>query len=409
MNIVFRLAWRNLWRQPRRTWLTTGAMVFSNTLLVFMMSLQFGMYGLMIDNSLQIFTGHLQVQAPGYNDEQKMRQTVPDIVPLANTLRMELDSGTIAARGWTFVLASSEDRTYGVAIYGVEPQFEANVSNIPGLVSQGRFLAGNDALEIVIGSVLARNLRVDVGDELTLMGSARDGSFAAAIVDIVGIFDSGVKDLDRSIAEIPLGLFQDTFFMEGAGHQIIIVGDTLDSVPLLQTEVRALLPVGSDLVVLDWDELQPGLKQAIQADIGSSFFMYTILVVLVAFSVLNTQLMSVLERTREFGIVMALGLKPGMLGRLIMLETMLMGLMGVVLGALCGALVTSWFTRNGLAIPGMEEMAAQFNLPARMYPQINVLTLLAGPGVVFLFTMLAAVYPARRLRRLHIVEAMRAA
>ena len=409
MNIVFRLAWRNLWRQPRRTWLTTGAMVFSNTLLVFMMSLQFGMYGLMIDNSLQIFTGHLQVQAPGYNDEQKMRQTVPDIVPLASTLRMELDSATIAARGWTFALASSEDRTYGVAIYGVEPEFEANVSNIPGLVSQGRFLAGNDALEIVIGSVLARNLRVDVGDELTLMGSARDGSFAAAVVDVVGIFDSGVKDLDRSIAEIPLGLFQDTFFMEGAGHQITIVGDTLGDVPLLQTEVQALLPVGSDLVVLDWDKLQPGLKQAIQADIGSSFFMYTILVVLVAFSVLNTQLMSVLERTREFGIVMALGLKPGRLGRLIMLETALMGLMGIVLGALCGALVTSWFTRNGLAIPGMEEMAAQFNLPARMYPQINVLTLLAGPGVVFLFTMFAAVYPALRLRRLHIVEAMRAA
>lgn len=384
-------------------------MVFSNTLLVFMMSLQFGMYGLMIDNSLQLFTGHLQVQAPGYNDEQKMRQTVPDIVPLANTLRTELDSGTIAARGWTFALVSSEDRTYGVAIYGVEPKFEANVSNIPGLVSRGRFLAGSDALEIVIGSVLARNLRVDVGDELTLMGSARDGSFAAAVVDIVGIFDSGVKDLDRSIAEIPLGLFQDTFFMEGAGHQITIVGDTLDAVPLLQTEVQALLPVGSDLVVLDWDELQPGLKQAIQADIGSSFFMYTILVVLVAFSVLNTQLMSVLERTREFGIVMALGLKPGRLGRLIMLETMLMGLMGMVLGALCGALVTSWFTRNGLAFPGMEEMAAQFNLPARMYPQINVLTLLAGPGVVFLFTMFAAVYPALRLRRLHIVEAMRAA
>ena len=84
MDITLRLAWRNLWRQPRRTWLTTGAMVFSNFLLVFMISLQFGMYGMMIDNTLQVFSGHLQVQAPGYLDDQKMRQVVPDVVPLAN-------------------------------------------------------------------------------------------------------------------------------------------------------------------------------------------------------------------------------------------------------------------------------------------------------------------------------------
>ena len=372
-------------------------MVFSNMLLVFMMSIQFGMYSLMIDNALQIFTGHLQVQAPLYNDEQKMRQTVPNIVPLANAIRAELQSEKVAARGWAFALASSDDRSFGIGIYGVEPEFENNVSNIPGLTSQGRYLGDNDAAEIVIGSVLARNLHVEVGDEITLMGSGVDGSFAAAVVDIVGIFESGVTDIDRNIAEIPLGLFQDTFFMEGAGHQVVIVGEGLAAVPEMQNRVRSVLPDGSDSVVLDWDELEPGLKQAIQADMGSAFFMYFVLVILVSFSVLNTQLMSVLERTREFGIVMALGLKPGRLGRLVILETAIMGLLGTVLGALVGALVTSWFTTNGLAFPGMDEMAAQFNLPARMYPQVNVLTLLAGPAIVFVFTMLASIYPAVRL------------
>ncbi len=119
MNLVFRLAWRNLWRQPRRTWLTTGAMVFSNTLLVFMISLQFGMYGLMIDNTLQAFTGHLQVQAPGYIDDQKMRQTVPGIAPLAERLRAEFPGQHVAARATGFALISSEDRSYGVAVVGV--------------------------------------------------------------------------------------------------------------------------------------------------------------------------------------------------------------------------------------------------------------------------------------------------
>jgi ABC-type lipoprotein release transport system permease subunit len=384
-------------------------MVFSNMLLVFMMSIQFGMYSLMIDNSLQIFTGHLQVQAPLYNDEQKMRQTVPDIESLASAIREELRSDKVAARGRTFALASSDDRSFGIGIFGVEPEFENNVSNIPGLTSQGRYLGDNDAAEIVIGSVLARNLHVDVGDEITLMGSGVDGSFAAAVVDIVGIFESGVTDIDRNIAEIPLGLFQDTFFMEGAGHQIVIVGEDLSAVPEMKNRVRSVLSDGSDSVVLDWDELEPGLKQAIQADMGSAFFMYFVLVILVSFSVLNTQLMSVLERTREFGIVMALGLKPGRLGRLVILETAIMGLLGTVLGALVGALVTSWFTTNGLAFPGMDEMAAQFNLPARMYPQVSGLTLLAGPAVMFVFTMLASIYPAVRLHWQNPVDAMRVA
>ena len=408
MNIVLRLAWRNLWRHSRRTWLTIGAMVFSNILLVFMMSLQFGMYGLMIDNTLRVFTGHMQVQAPGYKDDQKMRQVVPDVVPLADKLRAEFGSERIAARGWAFGLASSAERSYGLGIYGVEPDFEPLVSNIPGLIKSGRYLEDNDAQEIVIGATLARNLRAGVGDELTLLGSGVDGSFAAAVVEIVGIFESGVPDLDRAIAEMPLGAFQEVFFMEGAGHQVTLFANSLLEVEEMRLRVESLLPADEELVVHDWDALQPGLKQAIQADISSAFFMYFILVILVAFSVLNTQLMSVLERTREFGIVMALGMRPGRLGRLVMLETSLMGVIGLVLGAIAGGIVTSWFVVNGLSIPGMEEMAANFNLPPRMYPNVNLLTLLLGPFVVFLFTLLAAVYPALRLHKLHVVAAMRA-
>lgn len=408
MNIILRLAWRNIWRQPRRTWLTAGAMVFSNVLLVFMMSFQFGMYSLMIDNSLQAVTGHMQVQAPGYVDDQRMRQTVPNVGALSRTLRDQLATDTIAARAQAFVLASSDERSYGIAIIGVEPRFEQKVSNIPGLVSEGQYLSTNDAAEIVVGAVLARNLRVKVGDELTILGSGVDGSFAAAVVIVIGIFDSGVPDLDRALAEIPLGFFDDVFYMEGAGHHVVVNASAVDFAPALQAEVKVLLPEDADLVVHDWDRLLPGLKQAIQADLGSSFFMYGVLAILVAFSVLNTQLMSVLERTHEFGIVMALGLKPGRLGRLVMLETVMIGLIGAVIGALLGSLLTWYFSVNGFQIPGMEEMAIQFNLPARLYPQVTPLSLLLGPSIVFLFSLLAAIYPALRLQWLQPVDAMRA-
>jgi ABC-type lipoprotein release transport system permease subunit len=384
-------------------------MVFSNVLLVFMISLQFGMYRLMIDNSLQAFTGHMQVQARGYIDDKKMRQTVPDIVALAEELRSKLNSDAVAARGTAFALASSEDRSYGIAVFGVEPQFESRVSNIPGLVSEGRYLEGNDAAEIVIGAVLARNLKVEVGDEVTLLGSGKDGSFAAVVADIVGIFDSGVAELDRTIAEMPLGLFQDVFYMRGSGHQVVVNAPRLGQVAELKQKVAGLLPEDQDLVVQDWDALLPGLKQAIQADISSAVFMYGVLVILVAFSVLNTQLMSVLERTHEFGIVLALGLKPGRLGRLVMLETALMGLIGLALGALIGGAVTAWLGVHGFTMPGMDEMGAKFNLPSRLHPNVTIASLLSGPLVVFLFSLLASVYPALRLRRLQPVEAMRSA
>jgi len=408
VNLVFRLAWRNLWRQPRRTWLTTGAMIFSNMLLVLMISLQFGMYGLMIDNTLQAFSGHLQIQAPGYIDDQKMRQTVDDIAPLAESLRKHFESDSIAARATAFALVSSEERSYGIAVVGVEPNFEHNVSTLPGLVKAGRFLGDDDATEIIIGAALARNLRVALGDELTLIGSGRDGSFAAIVVNIVGIFDTGIADFDRSITEIPLALFQDVFYMDGSGHHVVINLPLIDDVPIVKSQVEALLPAGQDLVVHDWDALQPGLQQAIKADMSSAFFMYGILVILVAFSVLNTQLMSVLERTHEFGIVMALGLTPGRLGRLVLLETAIMGFLGLLLGALLGALITYYLSVTGFAYPGMEELTAKFNLPSRFYPQISILSLMIGPVVVFMFTMLAAIYPALRLHKLQPVEAMRA-
>ena len=408
MFLVLRLAWRNLWRQPKRTLLTTGAMVFSNVLLIFMISLQFGMYGLMIENGLKVFTGNLQVQAPGYKDDAKMRLTVPDVAGIAAEIRA-VDGLNAAARASAFALASSEDRTYGIAITGVEPNHEPEVSSLPGLVKEGRYFAAADAPEIVIGRLLARNLKVTVGDELTLLGSGVDGSFAAAVVTVVGIFETGVPDIDRGMTAMPLEYFQDMFYLGNAGHIVVVTTPTLADVPAAHAVVEGLLPAGENLVVHDWDALEPGLKQSIQADLSSAVFMYFILVVLVAFSVLNTQTMSVLERTREFGIVMSLGLKPGSLARLVLLESALMGMLGVVAGALIGGLVTQYFSVNGFTYPGLEEMAAQFNLPGVMRPRVTILSLFSGPLVVLLFSILASLYPALRLYRLAPVEAMRAA
>jgi putative ABC transport system permease protein len=409
VNITLRLAWRNLWRHRRRTWLTTGAMVFSNVLLVFVITLQLGTYRMMIDNTLGVLTGHIQLQAPGYIDEPRMRYTVDDVRGAASELRGALADVQVAARASAFALLSSAERSYGVQLVGVEPAREPGVSSIPGLLVSGRYLDDIDAAEIVIGAVLARNLQVGLGDRLTLLGSGLDGSFSAGVVEIVGLYATGMSDIDRGLAELPLGYFQDVFAMGDRGHSVVIKAASLDAVDALAATIATRFPDARRWAVHDWDALQPGLKQAIQADMFSAWFMYLVLVVLVAFSVLNTQLMSVMERTREFGIVLALGVTPGRLGRLVMLETTLMSLLGLVLGVALGGAVALWFGTVGFTYPGMEEMAGKFNIPERMYPRLDAFALLLGPAAVMAGCMLAGLIPALRLRQLEPVQAMRAA
>jgi ABC-type lipoprotein release transport system permease subunit len=274
------------------------------------------------------------------------------------------------------------------------------------LITEGRYLDGLDAPEVVIGSVMARNLKVTAGDELTFLGNGRDGSFAAGVVRVVGIFDSGSADLDRSLVQVPLGYFQESFAMGDAGHVIAMSVGALSGVQATVSAIETMLDGRGELVVLDWEALNPGLKQAIQADMASAWFMYGVLIILVAFSVLNTQLMSVLERTREFGVIMALGIKPRRLALLVLLETFLMALLGLLIGVALGAAVNGYFATYGFAYPGMDEMTARFNMPSVIYPAVGLFPILLGPSVVFVFCLFAAVYPALKLYGLRPVEAM---
>ncbi len=409
MNVTWLLAWRNLWRHRRRTWLTVAAMVFCNVLLIFLISLQLGSYQMMIGNTLAAHTGHMQVQHRDYRQEQRMRLSVPAVVDLAQELRSTLGVDSVAARGQAFALASSDERSFGVLLSGVQPAHEPGVSTFPGLISEGRYLREGDSEHIVLGATLARNLRVGLGDELTFLGSGWDGSFAAGIATVVGILKSNMDEVDRSMAQVPLGWFQEVFAMGDQGHSVVIRLPALDGVPAALPIVRERLADRPELAVLDWEALEPGLRQAIISDMVSGWFMYAVLIVLVAFSVLNTQLMSVLERTREFGVMLALGMRPGLLARLVGMETLLMSALGLVLGVALGAVLALYLSRAGFAYPGMEELGAKFNMPGRMYPQVSFISLLWGPAVVFLGALLAAIYPALRLFRLTPVAAMRAA
>lgn len=409
MGIVFHLAWRNLWRNRRRTWLTAGAIAFSTILLVGWVPIQFGAYDIMINATLRVFPGHAQIQRPGYQEKQKIHNAIDNAEMLAQSLRSNDQYTGVAVRAQGFALLSSGTRSYGAQVVGVEPEYEGGTSTIPGLVKQGRYLSSIDAQEIVIGSALARNLKIKIGDEVTLLGGGKDGSIAATILPVVGIFKSGSQDLDRFFSEIPLHTFQDVFSMGNSAHSIAVVSKNVEQQPQLLAALNSAIDDRNDVVVLGWEQLAPGMKEAIQIDKVSGFIFLGILIAIVVFSILNTFLMSVLERTREFGLMLALGSRPKRIAGLVMLESALLTLIGLVIGFVIGTALVYWAHVVGIHYPGVEELAEQFNLPdmGRIYPQMEIFNFLLGPITIFVATNLAAWIPILRIRKLEPVEAMR--
>jgi putative ABC transport system permease protein len=409
-----KMAWRNIWRNPRRTLLTVTAIALACILLVFMLSFQFGSYETMINASVKVHTGHLQVQARGYQADKEIRLTIPDPLPVERALDAIPEVKSYAPRARAFALISSRDRTYGIMVEGIDPAAEKRVSTLASIVRQGDYLddgSPKDGLpDALVGHLLARNLSVTIGDELTLLGQGRDGSIAATVVRVRGITDSGLDEFDRNAIQIPLNHFQDVFTMGSAVHEIVIVGHRLADTAIIKAALKPALEsihVRPPLVVLDWEALMPGLKQAISMDLVSGSIFYLILIMVVAFSILNTFLMAILERTYEFGVMMAMGTRPARLTRLVLTESIGMTLVGVVSGMLIGCLVTGYFMVHGINLGDASEISRQFGIPSVLYPRLTLVSIVAGPLAVFLITLLAALYPALKIRRLQPVEAMR--
>jgi putative ABC transport system permease protein len=403
-----RLARRNLWRNPRRTVLTLSAVAFATAILVFMIALQQGGYRAMIESAVGVFTGHLQVQAAGYHDRPTLEKNLSGASALEARIARVPGVTAITARAQSYALVSSSSRTRGAAVVGVEPGRERQLSSIPGSIRRGRFLSRPDAPEAVVGRTLASTLDLAPGDTLTLLGQGNDGALAAATLTVAGIFASGEPELDRGTVEIPLKVFQDVFAMPDAVHAIVVRTSSLGRVDRVAAAVRAALADRPDVAVLPWPDLLEGLKQGISLDASIGWFLYAVLVFVVTFSILNTFLMAVLERTREFGVLLALGTRPSFLGWVVLTESLMLLLLGLAVGLLVGTGLTALAGHHGVAFSSSEDLLSRWNLPSRIYPRLNLLSLTLGPAVILVVTTIAAMFPLVRIRRLRPVDAMKA-
>ena len=403
-----KLAWRNIWRNPRRSVLTMAAISFATILLVFMLSWQFGSYATMINASVKIRTGHLQIQAQGYQEKHEIRQVIEQPGAVAEILDQipGITGYTFRAEG--FSLVSSDDRTMGTLVVGIMPEKEKRVSTVAHMIEKGHYLDAEDQDLALVGHLLAKNFKADVGDELVVLGQGRDGSIAATVVRIKGIFNSGLDEFDRSVIYMPLSYFQQVYSMRGSVNAAVINCTSLDAIPDVKSGISKGIASMDHLVVLDWKELAPGLLQAIKMDLISGFMFYVVLIVVVAFSILNTFLMVIFERTKEFGVMMAMGTRPGRLMRILLIESFSMTAIGVATGILLGSLLTWYFQIHGIVIPGMEEFTRQFGLPERIYPELSFLSVAIGAGIVWILTGLTAIYPVFKVKGLQPVKALAA-
>ena len=399
------VAWRNLWRNRRRTWLTAGGIAFAVVLIVFAMSFQHGTYGQMIDNATTLLSGHLQIQNRDYVNDTRFEQTVDAITPLVNRLERQPGIESVAPRVEAFALVSAGERAFGAQVLGVDPDRERRTVRFFDRVAQGRVIASGE--DVVVGEILARNLDIGVGGEIVLLGTGKEGGVAALVLDVVGMFRTGVPELDRAMVAAPLATVQDAFGLGDEAHTLAIRAERVADSGRLVRDLNGWLP--EPLVARNWDEVLPDIRQSVEIDRISGYFVYGIIVIVVIFSVVNSFIMTVFERIREFGMLRAIGMRPGKIVLMVQIEAAFVWLLGAALGLALVLPAVIWLQINGLYLgEEVSSLAESMYVPDRLYPKATPIGLGGAPAVMFVGTQIAALIPSLRIRRLQPVTALRA-
>jgi putative ABC transport system permease protein len=406
---MFKLALRNLFRNKRRTALTVAAIAFGLSLMIWTVNFQKGGYTTMIRTGISSMAGHVVVQAKGYQEEKEVTMMVRGASDIATELQAEFPDAVIASRITMGGLITSTSTSAGAGLSGIQPGAEIQVQDLHEKVVEGEWL-GDDDREIVIGKGMADSLDVELGDKVVFMGQNGTDEVQSRMFRVKGIFRTGAAQMDGRMAFVHLSAAQELMDAQDVAHQVTVHLENPEE--SFEATDRAVALVGrEDLDVLNWKEALPELAGMIQMDRASGDFMMVIIGLIVAFGVLNTLLMSVLERTREFGVMLSLGMKPRQVFGLVLTEGLVLGGIGAVVGLGLGLLFSLQAVYQGIdyaAFTGTEAMEMEgivmdTVMKGEWDPVRMVYYLICG----VIFCVCAAVYPAWAISRLQPVQAMR--
>jgi len=397
-----RMAWRGLWRHPRRTILMVLMVAFASLVIIVMWGVIDGFMMSMTDAQVAVDQGNLKVRAQGYEEDPAPEHGLtPEAVAVAESALAAAGIEKSAPRLSVYGMVKTAYGAAGIEMRGIDLAREPKVTTLPAQIAQGRGLA--DPGEVLISEDLARRLDVRLGERIVLLAQADSGPQSIAVT-AVGFFASGIPTLDKNVLLIGLADAQRLAVWPGATEIVVSLPRTQKAEEVAAT-LRAVL--GSSFAVRSYMEANPLLASMVKMARIEMLPIMFILALLAGFGVANTVLFSVIERTREFGVMIAVGMSPKRLGRMVQLEALLTSALGFVVGGTLGYALLLLMTRGITIGNTWASMAGDFALPAKLYAAASGQYLLGSLMVVLMTALLAAWYPARRAAALQPVEAIR--
>jgi putative ABC transport system permease protein len=414
--IMLKIAFRNIFRQKRRSILTALSMFGGFVMAAFFIGFSEGTYNGIIDTFTRNQMGHIQVHHQDYLDRPSLYKTIDKLPEIEGILSQMDKVDSWAPRLYSAGLASVSEKSAGVRIIGIDPAKEDRTTKFHEKIKEGAMFSVATANEVIIGKGLAKLLKGGVGDDVVVVSQAADGSIANDRYKIVGIVDTGDEIGDRASFYLPLAAAQELLVLEGRVHEIAVTVNSLHDVDFVDKALKKKLATlnshsdsgpgaNASLAVEPWQEFARSFYIAMKADKEGMWIMLLIIVLVVAVGVLNTVLMSVLERRREYGVLKAVGTKPGQIVKMVLLEVNILAVLCIVFGAAVGLLINYIFSIHGIAIP--EPMTYGGMKFQHMFTEINsmsfyipAVTVLVAATLVSLFPALKAAHtdPARSMR-----------
>ncbi len=410
LAIYLKLGWRNLCLHPLRTMLTVAALAIGIAALTFLSAMDDGWMQQIKTNFALTMTGHIQIHAAGFEDSRTLSQRIEDPIALMAAISTMPGIDRMTRRVRASGLASSAGSNAGALIYGVEPDNEQRMSRLASFVSTGTWLPDGDGRAAVLGDVLADRLNVRVGDKLVLMAAVPGGDIASEVFRVRGLVHSGVMEIDDLIVLVPLKTAQHWLGLGHAVTDIVIRASGFEQVTPLANRLKTTLAGqggGASFEVLRWFDIDPMAQQwADFADAYTWVVLFIVIIVVLA-EVLNTMLMSMHERVREFGLMGALGVKPAQIFAMMMWETVLLVLLGGVAGFMLGGGLSLWYGEHGIDLSQFAIAFSFMYMDPVIHPLLQADSMLRILGAAIFGAMIAGLIPAWKASRLEPASALR--
>jgi ABC-type lipoprotein release transport system permease subunit len=400
---IIDLAWRNLWRNYRRTLIMLSAIVVGVWAMIFMNAVMRGMIDDMVRSAVRVLPGHAQIHHPLYRDDPSIVNSMAAASP-----EIEIALAQPGIVGWSSRLrvpavVSSERESRGLMLLGIDPAAEVALEFVPGTIVEGRFLEAVDDRGLVLGAKLVERLETGLGKRVVVMSQDPQNNVADRGFRIVGIFKAEMPAQEEQMAYVGRATLQSMLGVE----------QSLSEVAVLGTDYRDLSPwyaglqsaVGSDRELLSWTELDPYMASMLRVQDGMILIFVGVIFAVLSFGLVNTIVMAVFERMREFGLMQALGMRPVTILFQVLMESFLLLALGLVLGNLL-AVLTILPLESGIDLSGVAEGLEMFGMGTTLYPSLRVVDMVATSALVIVLGLLASILPAWRAARFDPIEAL---